>query len=113
MAIPAYEFYTGVFHGEGIPKGDWDRLATRADEEIMRLERAYTVADPTGDGRDKAVCAIADRLNDAERREDMTVSIGSVSTSRKSGGGADVSGTGLFRLAQVYLDIYRGVRYAH
>lgn len=55
MAIPSYEFYKDVFLGAGIAAEDWDRLATRADEQIMRLERGYTVTDPLGNGRDKPV----------------------------------------------------------
>jgi hypothetical protein len=133
MAIPAYAFYKDTYHGVSIPDGEWDRLATRADEQIMQYERAYTVTDPTGDGRDKAVCAIADQMYtyevvanselsvDADGNIGATsVSIGSVSVSRKSPSaanmGLDMTEAGqqrqFYKLAQLYLDMYRGVRHA-
>ncbi len=109
MAIPSYEFYKDVFLGAGIAAEDWDRLATRADEQIMRLERGYTVTDPLGNGRDKAVCAIADQIFFYETNsEDETVSIGSVSVARKAHK-PDRKERRFMQLAQTYLDIYRGV----
>ncbi len=130
MAIPTYKFYIGTFHGISIPAEDWDRLSSRADEQIMQYERAYTVTDPTGDGRKKAICAIADHMYtveviansevsvDADGNIGATsVSIGSVSVSRKSPSasnmGVDMTEAGqqrqFYRLAQMYLGIYRGI----
>ncbi len=105
MAIPDYVFYKDVFLGAEILEEDWDRLAARADERLAQLERAYTVTDPTGCGREKTVCAIAEKIGDAENG-DVNVSIGSVSTSRKA---AELTDTGVARIAQTYLGVYRGV----
>ncbi len=131
MAVPSYGFYTGGFHGISIPEAEWDRLAARADEQVKQYERAYTVTDPAGDGRDKAVCAIADHMYavevvvNSEISVDAdgnigasSVSVGSVSVSRKSPNvsnmGLDMTEAGqqrqFYRLARKYIDIFRGVR---
>lgn len=132
MAIPLFDFYRDTYHGISIPEGDWARIATRADEQLVFFARTYTVADLSGDGTawDMALCAIADQMYtyetvmSAEISADAnggvaasSVSIGSVSASVKtpntSNLGLDMSETGqtkaFYRIAQRYLDIYRGV----
>ena len=132
MAIPSYEFYKNRYYGISVPKDDWDRIATRADEQLSYFERIYVVTDPTenGKGRDMAVCAIADQIyvyevvaaselsvDQSGNVSSSSVSIGSVSTSSKSPNistlGLDMTESGqqkqYYRLAEKYLYIYRGV----
>ncbi len=112
--MPGYEFYCAEFHGGSIPSEDFHLYASRADTELKRLERLYTVKG-TDDGRKLAVCAVADILyyfdNVMSGAAVKSVSIGSVSES-----GADIDTSvkaqkkELYNAASLYLEIYRGVK---
>lgn len=119
----AFEFYTDTFHGGAISGEDWPRYESEAAAQLARYKRIYTVTEPEGsaDAESMAVCAMAeamqgfDLIANGEGGAIQSASIGSVSTSYGSAGAqaVDVSPAGqareLYRLACLYLDIYRGV----
>lgn len=92
--IPDYEFYTSQYKGNLInTESDFNRLAVRANSEILRLEGSLTVTyfDIT-DGRNMAVCNIAEEIQRTESAKLLitggsaaskikSVSVGSVSVS--------------------------------
>jgi len=118
----SYDFYSCQYRGGSIPLDAWPLYARRASEELNRLERVYTVTVPNGaeNAEEMAVCAIADALYyfsavaNGETGAVSSAKIGSVSVSY--GGDTskvDLSPAGqareIYRVASVYLDIYRGV----
>jgi hypothetical protein len=113
-----YKFYTGTYLGNSIPEADFPRLAKRAEEQLSRYKRIYTVTAPGADSEDMALCAMADALYYFETAQNGTAgpvasaSIGSVSVSYGAAGAVDLSARGqvkeLYRCACLYLDIYRG-----
>ena len=129
MAIPSFDFYRQEYLGISIPESDWDRIATRANDQTAYFERTYTVAEDES-ARNKAVCAIADAMYTVEvvssavlqvdengGTSASSVSIGSVSTSQKTPDigvlGIDMSESGqikqYYKLLCRYMDVYRGV----
>ena len=119
----AFEFYTDTYKGGVISKEDWPRYEARAAAQLARYKRIYTVTTPedSSDAESMAICAMAEALQgfdliaNGEGGAIQSASIGSVSTSYGSAGAqaVDVSPAGqareLYRLACLYLDIYRGV----
>jgi len=116
-----YEFYKTVYLGDAIPEADFPRLIKRAGDQLTQYRRHYTVdAMQAGEAESMALCAMAEVLCNAETVANggggiLSASIGSVSTSY--GGSAaqavDITPTGieraLYKAAQLYIDIYRGV----
>ena len=119
----AFEFYTDTYKGGVISKEDWPRYEARAAAQLARYKRIYTVTttEDSSDAESMAICAMAEALQgfdliaNGEGGAIQSASIGSVSTSYGSAGAqaVDVSPAGqareLYRLACLYLDIYRGV----
>ena len=109
-----YTFYTDVYLGDSIPNSskEFMRLEKRAEAELARFKRIYTVTAPDKDAEDMALCAMADALYYFETATSgaASSSIGSVSSSQSAA--VDVSpkaqGRELYRCAGLYLDIYRG-----
>lgn len=118
-----YSFYVGSYHGGSISEAEWNRYAVLAAAQLARYKRIYTVTAPADspDAESMAICAMAEALHgfdlivNGEGGAVQSASIGSVSTSYGSSGSnaVDVSPKGqareLYRLACLYLDIYRGV----
>lgn len=118
-----YTFYTETFHGGSISAEDWPMFEARAADQLARYKRIYTVTEPEGsaDAESMAVCAMAeamqgfDLIANGEGGAIQSASIGSVSTSYGSAGSnaVDITPKGqareLYRLACLYLDLYRGV----
>lgn len=112
--MPGYEFYCAEFHGGSIPADVFRAYASRANAEIKRLEKLYTVKG-TDNERKLAVCAVADVLyyfdNAMNGASVKSVSIGSVSESCVD---IDTSVKAqkkeLYSAVNLYLEIYRGVK---
>ena len=115
----SYLFYMVEHGGDGIPDEEtFDRLAKRADAQLARYRRIYTVTAPENDSERMALCAMADALYYFACAQNGTggpvssASIGSVSVSYGASGSVDVSPAAqareLYRAASLYLDIYRG-----
>lgn len=121
--MPQYEFYLNAFSGRAISDSDWPAYECKAAAQLARYKRIYTVTAPedSSDAEDMAICAMAeamygfDLVANGEGGAIQSTSIGSVSTSYGSAGAqmVDLSPKGqakeLYRLASLYLDIYRGV----
>lgn len=115
-----YMFYTNNYQGSSIPAVDFPMFAQRAQEQLNRYKRIYTVTAPEETSEAMAVCAMADVLAYFTAAQNGTggvissASIGSVSVSYGGAAAAvDLSPKGqekeLFRCACRYLEIYRGV----
>lgn len=116
-----YEFYSSVYHGGAIPADDWAELEARAEDQLRRYKRVYTVTAPDDSAERMAICAMAEALHNVDMIVSgaagavQSASIGSVSTTYGSAASAavDVSEKGqakaLYRAACLYLDICRGV----
>lgn len=115
-----YDFYLSVYCGCSIPYEEWEIFSHRAQEQLDRYKRIYTVTAPEKTSEAMAVCAIADALAYFTAAQNSTggavssASIGSVSVSYGGAQNAvDLSPKGqsreLYRCASQYLDIYRGV----
>ena len=116
-----YSFYMTRYGGGSIPECEWPRLGSRANEQLARYKRVYTVSAPDGctDAEDMAVCAMAEAMYgfeliaNGEGGAVQSASIGSVSVNYGRVSGVDMSPAGqareLYRCACRYLDICRGV----
>lgn len=116
-----YEFYRTTYRGGSISSDDWPGYEARAEAQIARYERMYTVGYPGPQSRSMAICAVAeamysiDLIVNGEGGPVASVSVGSVSTSYGSAASSaiDVSPSGqareLYRAAHLYLEFYRGV----
>ena len=115
-----FAFYTNNYKGSSIPEVDFPVFAQRAQEQLNRYKRIYTVTAPEETSEAMAVCAMADALAYFTAAQNGTggaissASIGSVSVSYGSAEAAvDLSPKAqekeLYRCACLYLDIYRGV----
>ena len=113
-----YEFYMSRYGGGSIPENEWHNYTHRAEVQLKRYERIYTVKAVEPDGESMAICAMADALYSFDLIANgeggvQSASIGSVSTSYGSQQAVDISPAAqsreLYRAASLYLDIYRGV----
>lgn len=116
-----YDFYRTAYRGGSISADDWAGYEARAEAQVARYEREYTVGYPNRKARPMAICAVAEAIQsidliiNGEGGPVSSVSVGSVSTSYGGAASAaiDVSPAGqakeLYRCAKQYLDIYRGV----
>lgn len=116
----SYDFYLSEYCGDSIPCEEWDVFSNRAQEQLNRYKRIYTVTAPDEKAEAMAVCAMADALAYFAAAQNGAggvvtgASIGSVSVSYGGADAVDLSPKGqareLYRCASMYLDIYRGVR---
>lgn len=102
MAYTTYEFYTTTYHGTAIASTDFERLESRACDKLdtMTFDRMVSGL-PTIDPRaatkvQKAVCAVADKLQEIEAAEKLAQAggfatdesgnlVGKIATSKSSG----------------------------
>ena len=118
-----YAFYMNEYHGSVISAQEWPVYEAKASAQLNRYKRIYTVEVPedSRSAEEMAVCAMAEALHgfdliaNGEGGAVQSATIGSVSTSYGSSGSnaVDITPKGqaleLYRLACLYLDIYRGV----
>lgn len=112
-----YEFYKNTYLGSSITEQEWFALSARAQDQLDRYKRTYTVIAPGKDSEAMAVCAMADVVAAIAAAQSGTgavtsASIGSVSVSYGGTSSLDLSRKGqareLYDAARIYLDIYRG-----
>lgn len=114
-----YDFYKETYHGSSITECEWDVFAARAQDQLNKYKRIYTVTAPEENSEAMAVCAMAEALAYFTAAQNgmgavASASIGSVSVSYGSSGNAvDISPKAqereLYRCACRYLQISRGV----
>ncbi len=108
-----YQFYTEAYLGDSIPADQFPRLCKRAEAQLSRYMRIYTVTAPDAHAEDMALCAMADAVYYFETAagEASSSSIGSVSSSSAAvDASPKAQSRELYRCAALYLDIYRGCR---
>ena len=112
-----YEFYKGTYLGSSINEQEWPLVSARAQDQLNRYKRIYTVVAPEEDSEAMAVCAMADVIAAISAAQSgagavASASIGSVSVSYSTVSSLDLSPKGqareLYDAARRYLDIYRG-----
>ena len=74
MAYTTYDFYKNTYYGTAIAQEDFDRLETRACDKLDTMTFDRLVSGLPADTRSatkvqKAVCAVADKLNEIEQAE--------------------------------------------
>lgn len=114
-----YEFYTNTYFGSSISVEDWPMFSARAQDQLNKYKKTYTVTAPGDNAEAMAVCAMADALAYFTAAQNgmgavASASIGSVSVSYANTSNAvDISPKGqakeLYRCASLYLEFYRGV----
>ena len=113
-----FEFYKDTYKGVSITEAEWPTFEARAEDQLTRYKRIYTVTAPEETSEAMAVCAMADALAYFVAAQNgaggavTSASIGSVSVSYGGAGSVDLSPKGqskeLYRCASQYLNIYRG-----
>lgn len=114
-----YDFYKNTYLGGSITEQEWPALSLRAQNQLDKYERIYTVTAPEETSEAMAVCAMVDALAYFVAAQNgigaaASASIGSVSVSYgNAGDSVDVSPKAqereLYRCACQYLQISRGV----
>ncbi len=114
-----FDFYANTYRGSSIPGLDWDLFEARAEAELARYKRIYTVTAPNDNAEAMAICAMADALAYFAAAQNgaggavASASIGSVSVSYAGAASIDISPKAqakeLYRCACQYLEICRGV----
>lgn len=114
-----FKFYKETYCGSAITEAEWQTFAARAQDQLNKYKRTYTVTAPEENSEGMAVCAMADALAYFCAAQNgmgavTSASIGSVSVNYGNGANAvDLSPKGqakeLYRCATQYLEIYRGV----
>ena len=114
-----FDFYRSVYGGNSLTASEWPEYCRRAEAQLAKYKRTYTVTAPEKNSEAMAVCAMADALayfvaaQNGSTGAVSGASIGSVSVSYGGAGAVDLSPRGqereLYRCACMYLDIYRGV----
>lgn len=112
-----YDFYKFTYLGSSISDAEWPAFCARAEEQLARYKRIYTVTPPEETSEAMALCAMAEVVAAIAAAQSGTgavasASIGSVSVSYGSNAAIDLSPKGqareLYCAACRYLDIYRG-----
>ena len=114
-----FAFYQETYRGTSLTSEEWQIFGRRAEEQLARYKRIYTVTALDENAEAMAVCAMADALayfcaaQNGSGGSVSSASIGSVSVSYGGGQAVDCSPKAqereLMRCARLYLDIYRGV----
>ena len=112
-----YDFYRDTYLGSSITEQEWPAFAARAQDQLNRYKRIYTVVAPGESSEAMAVCAIAEVIASISTAQSgagavTSASIGSVSVSYGGVSTLDLSPKGqareMYDAARRYLDIYRG-----
>ena len=101
-----YDFYVNVYLGSSIPEKQFPKLAAQAASVLQGYERCYTVNCPGPDSRNLAICAMAECLQNHDRR---IRGINAATVSSRADDALPLERQ-LYRQARIYLDIYRGVK---
>ena len=113
-----YGFYVDEFHGTAVSEGDWQELCQRAVEYLDQLKRVFRVSGSEY-AEKRALCAVAEAMDYFSKAQNglggmQYASVGTVAVSGKGiYSQVDITPAAqereLYRCAQRYLDIYRGV----
>ena len=102
--MPDFTFYREVYLGSAIEEKAFPRLAARAAEFLERLKKSFRV-EGGEQAQAMAICAMAEVLLNRRKPGVRAATVGGVSVQYGEGS----TELELYRAAQIYLDIYRGV----
>lgn len=103
-----FDFYINDYLGEKIQEKAFNSLALRAAGNLECFERRYEVSNADETSRNMAICAMAEVLQDDDRRcRHTTASVGSARVQYVQP--KESLGRRLYQAACIYLDFYRGV----
>lgn len=106
--MPDFGFYTDCYLGEQIPQKAFGEVMARARDMLERYRSIYTVESSGPEAEKMALCAMAEAIYTARRREGVSyASAGGVSVRYSPTGRQDRA---VYDAARIYLDIHRGVR---
>lgn len=103
-----YDFYVNVYLGSQIPEKTFPSLAAQAASTLAGYERKYQVTG-ADTSRRMAICAMAEVLREHEKNcRHSSASVGSARVQYTQP--KESLERRLYRAANIYLDIYRGVQ---
>lgn len=103
-----YDFYVNVYLGSQIPEKAFPTLAAQAAGTLAEYDRKYRVSGAET-SRNMAICAMAEVLREQEKySRHSSASLGSARVQYVQP--RESLGRRLYRAANIYLDIYRGVQ---
>lgn len=107
-----YDFYINAYLGSTIPESAFSGMAARAEAILQRFQQLYQVHSWGEDSEKMAVCAMAEALYEQQHRKGIrSANVGNVSVQYVDGISSDKAlWKELYRRANIYLDIYRGVK---
>ncbi len=106
-----YDFYVNCYMGSAMDEKTFAAMAVQAKAALERLERCYQVSGGEN-ARNFALCAMAETFHAIERRRSgmSAASVGEVSVRYETPQPTETTlWRELYRRANIYLDIYRGV----
>ena len=65
--MAGYEFYKTVYGGNRVSQQEFPEVIARAEEWLGKLERQFRVTPCVPDGRERALCAVAEIMADGSR----------------------------------------------
>lgn len=105
--MATYDFYKNVYLGNVLSETAFPGAIARAGEWLAKVERTCRVSDYGPDSRAMALCAVAETMEHARKRNQVSqTSVGGVSIRYEDSKSLQRQ---LFANAGVYLDICRGV----
>jgi len=76
--MPSYAFYKTVYGGSLIPESVFPEMVARGKDWLGKLERQFRVTPCCPNGRELALCAIAEAMAEDRRRDLTETSVGDV-----------------------------------
>ena len=76
-----FDFYRSVYGGSSLTAEEWPEYCRRAEAQLAKYKRTYTVTAPEKNSEAMAVCAMADSLSELAER--MTAEYFTVAESEK------------------------------
>ena len=106
-----FDYYVNTYLGTELKEREFNLFAARAKAVLEQFCRDFIVVGGE-DARAMAVCAMAEALHrHGTRRGVASANVGGVSVRYMGESDRELTRE-LYRKAQIYLDIYRGVRHA-
>ena len=107
-----YDFYVNDYLGSAIPETAFSGMAAKAQAILQRFTQIYQVRTWGENSEKMAVCAMAETLYEGQRRKGIrSANVGDVSVQYVDTIASDKTlWRELYHRANIYLDIYRGVK---
>lgn len=104
--MTTYEFYKTLYLGNQLEEEEFPQAIARAEAYVAFLERQYRATAAVENGRDMALCAVADMISRLQKQENVSsATVGNVSVRYFA---PDLAAS-LRRAVEPYLQLHRGV----